>query len=277
MKYLKIVLSVLFVLLIAFFAAKGFMQVWREHSSPARRAVSRPTLEPKPDFVAVRPVPKGKMAIILDDWGNSSVVLKQAIAIGRPLTLSVLPHLPFSSRISRQARQNGLGVMLHMPMEAKNPNQPLEPHTILTTSSDAEIIKFLEDALRSVPEAEGVNNHQGSAATSDTRVMKTVLQYLKKRGLFFIDSEVIATSVGGKVAKETGIAFAKRDVFIDNVATVEAVKTKLLQAQKIALKYGQAVVIGHDKKPTLEAIREMIPEFDKNGIELVLVRELLKK
>ena len=282
MKYLKIVLAVIFVLLIAFFAARGFIGYFKRHEAGDRVGATHwvaPTriAAPKPGTPLMpAPVARAKMAIILDDWGNSSVLLKSAIAIHRPLTLSVLPHLPFSTRISEEAKKNGLGVMLHMPMQAKNPNQPKEPQTILTTTPDAEIVKYLDGALSSVHGAEGVNNHQGSAATSDRRVMKTVLGHLKERDLFFVDSEVISTSVGEKTAKAIGIPFAKRQVFLDNEATVEAVKAKLRQAEKIALKHGQVIAIGHDKKATLEAIRQTVPELEKHGVKLVLAKELVK-
>ena len=217
-----------------------------------------------------------KMAIILDDWGNNLELVKTAVGIRRPLTLSVLPHLIHSRQVARSAKKNGLGVMLHMPMQPKGANQPLEPHTILTTTPDAQIIDYLDKALEDIPQAEGVNNHQGSAATSDERVMRTVLKHLKSRGLFFVDSEVIKTSVGRKMAGEIGIPFTKRDVFIDNKLTNGAVKERLRLAEKIALSRGRVVVIGHDKKPTLQAIREMVPELEKNGVKLVLVRELLE-
>ena len=120
------------------------------------------------------------MAIILDDWGLNLALVKDAEAIERPLTLSVLPHLTHSREIADEAASHGLGVMLHMPMQPKSLRQPLEPRTILTTTPDAQILDYLDKALESVPHVEGVNNHQGSLATGDERVMKTVLSHLKK-------------------------------------------------------------------------------------------------
>ena len=273
-KYLKIILSVLFVLLVAFLVTKSCVRVHppavKPGKGPAR--IIQPHGLPGPVLPAVL---QPKMAIILDDWGYNLVLVKNAVEIGRPLTLSVLPHLPRSHQIAIEAKKNSLGVMLHMPMQPTNPNQPLEPRTIMTTTPDAEIIRTLDEALENVPEAEGVNNHQGSAATSDGRVMRTMLRHLKKRGLFFVDSEVIKTSVGRKVAQETGIAFTKRDVFLDNQLTVDAVKEKLRQAGRIALKYGRVIAIGHDKKITIQAIRETLPELEKEGVKLVLVKDLL--
>lgn len=229
------------------------------------------TFHPPPSAL---PAKQAFMAIILDDWGNNYSLVKEALAVKRPMTLAVLPNLPFSKKIADEAHKNHLGVILHMPMQPKDTRQPLEPHTILTSTPDTDIDQLLGEAFASVPHAEGMNNHMGSAATSDLRVMRSVLKYLKAKGLFFVDSNVIPTTVGPRVAKETGIPFTKRGVFIDNEPTVDAVKKKLLEAKNVALRKGQVVVIGHDKKATLQAIREMVPQIEKEGVRLVLVKEL---
>jgi hypothetical protein len=282
-KFLMI-LSILLVLTVAFFAAKWMMGQGKKISS---RSAAVQKAAKKISQIRVKTVslpekspmlrPEGaEMAIILDDWGPNAALVNEAVAIGRPLTLSILPNLRYSRRIAEAAKAHGLGVMLHMPMQPKGKRQPAEPHTILTTTPDKEIVKYLDEALASVPFVEGVNNHQGSAATSDERVMRTVLSYLKKKGLFFVDSRVIATSVGSRVAREVGISFGKRDFFIDNQPVVDAIIERLREAQRVALKNGRVVVIGHDKRATLEAIKRMVPEFDKSGVKLVLAREIVE-
>ena len=244
------------------------------------KPVRRPPTSVKGVVKTKKPAPKpqaqASMAIILDDWGLNASLVDDAVAVGRPLTLSVLPRLRHSRDIAESAHAAGLGVMLHMPMQAKSLKAPSEPHTILTTSSDAQILSYLDEALESVPYAEGVNNHQGSAATSDLRVMRTVLTRLKQKNLFFVDSQVISTSVGRKVAEEVGIRFARRQIFLDNVATVEAVKGQLDEAVKVALERGNVIVIGHDKKPTLEALREKVSDIEKKGVKIVSIKELLQ-
>ncbi len=278
MRYLKIVLAVLFIGLVSFFVIRGCVHK-KVSVRPTHVAARKGPREARiPPIGAPTPIPAApaRMAIILDDWGNNYPLVKTAEALDRPITLSILPHLPQSRKIAEEAYANHLGVMLHMPMEPKGKKQPLEPHTILTTSSDKVILGYLDSALASVPHAEGVNNHQGSAATSDLRVMRTVLKHLMEKEMFFIDSDVIHSTVCPQVAKETGIPFTKRDVFIDNTPTVASVKKFLAEAEHIALTRGKVIVIGHDKVPTLEAIRQMIPEFEKNGIKLVFVRELVE-
>lgn len=282
MRNLKIILSVLFVITIGFFIVRSCVPkkpptAYREEKA-APVAVKKTVKVP----MAPKPAPEGekpqaRMAIILDDWGNNYRLLEPAAGIRRPLTVSILPHLTFSRKIAAEAKRLGLGTMLHMPMQPKSSLAPLEPRTILTSTPDADIRKYIQSALQSVPGVEGVNNHEGSAATSDRRVMRVVLGELQKQGLFFVDSNVISTTVGPQVARETGIFFTKRDVFIDNVMKTDAIRGQLERAKNMALRRGRVVVIGHDKELTIQTIREVAPEFEKQGIVFVYVRDLVAK
>ena len=277
-RQLKIFLSVLFVFIVGVFIARSFLShrdglpQTKEAPYPIVPAVSAPlSLEPKTSMSSVP-----RMAIILDDWGENFGLTRQAVEIGRPLTLSVLPHLRYSRKIAEEAHKNGLGVMLHMPMEPQKAREHMEPQTILTTTTDVDVLRYLDEALGSVPYAEGVNNHTGSKATTDVRVMRLVLGRLKESGLFFVDSFVIATTTGPSVAKEVGIPFSRRDVFIDNVVEVETIKAQLRKAIQKALANKTAIAIGHDKRPTLQAIAQMIPEIEKAGVKLVLAEDLVR-
>ena len=277
-KRLKTFLSILLVLAVAVFIARVF---WPKPPARIQSSVKtalqkkkKPPIAIKKTQVPAKVVPR--MAIILDDWGMSVSLVDDAVAVGRPLTLSVLPHLAHSRDVAEAAHAQKLGVMLHMPMQAKSLKAPREPRTIRVASSDEEILDYLDQALANVPYVEGVNNHQGSAATSDARVMHTVLRHLKRKDLFFVDSRVIATSICAKEAEDVGIEFTTRDVFIDNVATVPAIKKQLREAIRLALKRGTAVAIGHDKKVTIEVIQQMVPEIEKSGVKIVFVKELLQ-
>ena len=273
MRFLKIFLSIIFVLTVSFFVVRGCV-----HRRPPYRlelgGVAAPHKKIVVGPVAAPQIPR--MAIILDDWGHDFSLVQKAIEVGRPLTLSVLPNVTHSAEIARKAYESHLGVMLHMPMQPQSRKERLEPHTIMTTTPDKEIVQLIDAALESVPHAEGVNNHMGSAATSDARVMKIFLKHLKEKNLFFVDSNVIPKTVGPMTAREMSVPFTKRDVFIDNKLDLEAIKAQLRQAVKITLARSRVVVIGHDKKVTLQAIKEMVPEIERSGVRLVLVKELLE-
>ena len=286
MRNLKIALSILFILSVSFFVVRACVHkkpfAYRiEKPSPIikkkityKKTESRKEKAVKPPAEEITKVPR--LAIILDDWGYQASLMNLVVDIHRPITLAVLPHLPHSTGVAEEAFDHGLGVMLHMPMQPKNKWRGLERHTILVTDNEKVIKACLDSALTSVPHVEGVNNHMGSLATSDERVMRIVLSHLMSKGLFFIDSNTAAATVSPKISKELGMRFAKRDIFIDNEMVPESIKKQLRQAEKLALRAGRAIAIGHDKKMTILAVKEMVPEIEKAGVKLVLARDLVE-
>jgi hypothetical protein len=141
--------------------------------------------------------------------------------------------------------------------------------------TDAQVDAQVQDDLAQVPLAQGVNNHEGSKASADPRVMKDVMGVLARHGgLFFIDSRTNAKSVGAEEAGDAGIATASRDVFIDNKATIDDTEASLREAAAIAKRHGSAIAIGHPRPTTLEAVKAMIPELQAQGIDFVLVSTL---
>ena len=97
------------------------------------------------------PPGRGKIAIVLDDWGYNLHQLPALTAISEPLTLSILPNLPFSGQVATKAHAHGHEVILHMPMEAQDPHAPREAGTLLTTMSREEVLRRLDRSLATIP------------------------------------------------------------------------------------------------------------------------------
>lgn len=225
-----------------------------------------------------RAVPKAlrpKLALVLDDWGYNTKNLENVLKIDAPMTLSILPELPYSATVADKASEHGFEVILHMPMEPKA-KMKLELSTLYTTMSDDEIRATLDRCLRSVPHAVGISNHEGSKATEDMRLMTTVLTELKKRDMFFLDSVVTNDSTAEYLAKKIGIKFAKRAIFLDNESSPDYIKSQLDKAVTLALKTGAAVAIGHDRPNTVAVLREMVPRIKEKGIEMTGVSGLAR-
>jgi polysaccharide deacetylase 2 family uncharacterized protein YibQ len=217
-----------------------------------------------------------QLALIVDDCGQWLATERGFVALGIPLTLSVLPHVRYATLISQEASQAGKGVMLHLPMETLSGLYP-GPGEITTEMSDSQIVAQVQDDLAQVPLASGVNNHEGSKASANSRVMRDVLGVLSQRGLFFIDSMTNPASVGEETARELGVPTAARDVFLDNRADVAYSEGQLLQAAAIARRTGSAIAIGHPRPTTLAAVQALIPKLEAAGIRFVLAADLATK
>jgi polysaccharide deacetylase 2 family uncharacterized protein YibQ len=142
--------------------------------------------------------------------------------------------------------------------------------------SNPQIVAQVQADLDQVPLARGVNNHEGSKASADERVMRAVIGVLAQhRDLFFIDSRTNKASVGEQTAEALGVPTARRDVFLDNRADVAYSEAQLLQAAEIARRNGSAIAIGHPRPTTLAAIQAMIPRLEASGIQFVLAQDLV--
>jgi polysaccharide deacetylase 2 family uncharacterized protein YibQ len=216
-----------------------------------------------------------RVALIIDDCGQWLDTEEALLALPIPITMSVLPHVRYASKIAQDASSAGKGVMLHLPMEAAS-HINAGPGEIETSMSDAQIAATTEDDVAQVPLAKGVNNHEGSAASADPRVMKDVIDVLKTHGLFFIDSRTSTKTVAEDLARSAGVPAARRNVFLDNRADVAYTESMLERATAIAEQNGSAIAIGHPKPSTLEAIRLMYPKMEQQGVQFVLAQDLVR-
>jgi polysaccharide deacetylase 2 family uncharacterized protein YibQ len=206
--------------------------------------------------------PRPKVGIIIDDLGYDSSLANAFIELDIPLTLSVLPFTPKSKAIAQRARQAGRETMLHLPMEPINYPSVNPGDGVLLLSMDKEtILEVLDDDLRQTPFIVGVNNHMGSRFTENEEKITIVLEELKKRNLYFVDSRTTSGTVAFKAAKKMAMKAAKRDIFLDNDLSEHALKIQMERLLSLARHKGQAIGIGHPHRETLNLIRKYQSNF----------------
>jgi len=196
--------------------------------------------------------------------------------MGKPMTFAILPNTPHGREAALMAHQNGSEVILHLPMEPKEEEQySLERDTVMTGMDAERIQKILQDDLKQIPHVRGVNNHMGSKATEDPKVMQPLMEILRKEKLYFIDSHTSSRTLGPEMARRAGVAHAQNYKFIDYEKDKETIKETIRSAMRKAKREGKAVAIGHPHPLTAQAIKEMIPEIEREGIRLVFASEVV--
>ncbi len=216
-----------------------------------------------------------RLAIILDDLGGDRAAADAIFALPYPLTLSVLPDHVHSIDISEDAHRRGYEVLLHLPMQSVGNEKP-EAHELRSGVSPDDIPLLVDRMMQSVPEAVGVNNHQGSQATADRTLMTELMPVLRQWNLFYIDSRTTASTVAFDTAHQFGVRAAFRNVpFLDDVAEVSAVRKQVELAFRDANLKGEAIAIGHPHPATLQALSELLPQAEARGVRLVLVSSLV--
>lgn len=217
-----------------------------------------------------------RLAIILDDLGYDRAAADSLFALPFPLTISVLPHLPLSTEIAEEASRRGDQVLLHLPMQSDAPGARTEEVELRVGMNAAQVDAALAGMLQTVPLAAGVNNHQGSRATSDPALMAELMPALRQRNLFFIDSRTTASTVAYDAAIRAGVPAASRKVFLDDTQTPEAILGQLDLAARDALRDGSAIAIAHPHPVTIAVLSRAVPRLEARGIELVYAADLLR-
>jgi polysaccharide deacetylase 2 family uncharacterized protein YibQ len=216
-----------------------------------------------------------RLAIILDDLGNDRAAANAIFALPYPLTVSVLPNHAHSVDIAEEAHRRGYEVMLHLPMQSVGNEMP-EAQELHPGMPAEDIPVLFEQMMQSVPNASGVNNHQGSQATADSALMEELMPVLQKWNLFYVDSRTTAATVAYDTAQRFGVRSGFRNVpFLDDVAEVSAVRKQLELALRGAKTKGEAISIGHPHPATLQALSEILPQAKARGVNLVYASDLV--
>lgn len=215
------------------------------------------------------------IAVVIDDMGISLKRTADIASLKAPLTVS---FLTYGRRLSEQvenSRRAGQEIMIHVPMEAKS-NIDVAPDVLTTAMSKDEIKRNLSVMLGKFDNVQGINNHMGSKLTEDKERMAAVMEVLKQNNMFFLDSKTSAGSHAEEAAAETGVAYAHRHVFIDNNNDKKYILGQLQKAEKIALKNGYAIAIGHPKSQTFEALKEWLPALNGKKVRLVPLSQIVR-
>ncbi len=252
----------------------------RAPASPRPHAPGSPRLRASPNSSAFSAAPRReapRVAIVIDDLGNDPAAVRRIARWPHLVAGAVLPDLPGSAQAARELEQSGKEVLLHLPMEPEGyPEVRPGPGVVLRSQSEEEIGRTLETDLASVPGAVGVNNHMGSAATADERVMRAVAQVLARRGLFFVDSRTTDATVARDAALRARVPSASRRVFLDDIASEAAIQRSLADLVVKAREEGSAIGIGHPYAVTLAVLERELPQLNSSGVKLVRVSELVR-
>ena len=217
-------------------------------------------------------------AIIIDDFGGGTGGVRDFLEGDIPITAAVMPFTENSKPHAEWAHKNGFEVMIHLPMEPKKGKRSwLGPNPITVDLTPSEVRKRVEEAIKSVPYAIGLNNHMGSRAVEDEKIVRAIVEVVKERGLYIIDSGTSPDSKFPKVALEMGVPLLKRDVFLDDISSSSYTRKQMSRLARITEFKGQGIAIGHvgvTGKVCSIGIFQSMEEFQKRKIKIVPVSKL---
>jgi polysaccharide deacetylase 2 family uncharacterized protein YibQ len=229
-----------------------------------------------PAAPAARRAVRARIAVIVDELGSRADVVERLLALHRPLTLAVLPGLPLSRQIARDAARAGLEVLVQLPLEPyRFPEDDPGPGVLTMAMAPEEVIRRTRLHLESVPGAVGVVTRMGSRFTEDRPRMRGVLEPVFLRGLYFVDSVTTPRTVGFDLARALGIPAARRQVFLDPDDRETTTRAQLAAAAHWAERRGSVVAIGHGRLLTVRLLAEALPRWEARGLAVAPLSELV--
>ena len=245
--------------------------------------MNRPRLALLAALIAALPVPlpsselPPRIAIIIDDLGYELDAGRRAIDLPGPLAYAILPATPRGRTLAETAHLRGKEVLLHLPLQAVEHHDVVEPGGITLDMSHTGFRKAFAEALDSVPFAIGISGHRGSLLTRHPGHMQWLMQEIRSRdGLFFVDRDTTHKSIALQIANEAGVAAAKRDVFLDNDRSAQSLAREFDRLKALAERQGIAVAIGHPYPETLAFLERSLPTLASDGFELIPISEVLE-
>ena len=225
-----------------------------------------------------KPIPdvKGRIGIVIDDFGYRNDEISDGfLELDAHLTYAIIPGHRYSTSFGEKAVDAGYEVIVHMPMENTGKTYGEEDFVLMTKMDNETIIRRLNNALKEIPTAIGMNNHQGSKASADQSVMSNVAKVMKENGLFFLDSRTTVETIGETTMEVFGVPTARRNIFLDNEDDEEKIERQLMKLVKRSEELGAAIGIGHVKPKTLNVLSDQIPKLMKKGYEFEFVSKML--
>jgi polysaccharide deacetylase 2 family uncharacterized protein YibQ len=243
------------------------------HRVVVRRSLAADAPAPPPP----PPLPKGVLAIVVDDWGyNLGPLATRLLQLDAPLTCAILPELPYSQRALNEIVRHGKQPLLHLPMEPETADLGRGTPAVMVGMQATAVDSVVNRCLDGLPGVIGVNNHMGSKATQHREEMLAVMRALDARGLFFLDSMTSPGSVAYEMAREVGLPAAQNDLFLDvDTSDPAVVEARLLSLVEKARRHGRAIGICHLNEASVQVLERILPQLNAGEVRAVPLSELL--
>lgn len=243
--------------------------------------VKPPPVRPVPVAAVGAPPPerpvkhRGTLIFVFDDAGNNLKQLEPFLKLPFPCTIAVMPGLRYSKEAARLSRAAGKEVILHQPMQAINLSMDPGPGAIRKGMGADQIRTVIRANLAEIGPVVGINNHEGSLITADRPSMAAVLEVVREKRIYFLDSRTNAKTVAPALARENNMKIWERAVFLDNSQDKSSIIEAMNNGMKIAERKGAAIMIGHIWSNDLANIlTEMYPELASQGFSLSTIAQI---
>lgn len=217
-----------------------------------------------------------RIAVVIDGLGVDRSATERAIALPPAVTLSFAAYASDLADQTASARRAGHELLLHVPMEPISVTAAMSAYGLGRNMPRDELVRRLRWDLARFDAYVGVDNHMGTEFAQDTPAMRVVMDELRRRGLLYLDARAVPTAPVAVAARDFGVPYAARDIFLDGEQAAISVDSRLAQLVKLARERGSAIAIGHAHDATLAALQRWVPTLSRQGVVLVPLTAVIK-
>ncbi|HEV2263356.1 MAG TPA: divergent polysaccharide deacetylase family protein [Stellaceae bacterium] len=217
-----------------------------------------------------------RIAIVIDGLGVDPNATARAIALPPAVTLSFAAYASDLADQTASARRAGHELLLHVPMEPVSVTAAMSVYGLGRNMPHDELVRRLRWDLARFDAYVGVDNHMGTEFAQDTPAMRVVMDELRRRGLLYLDARAVPTAPVAVEARDFGVPYAARDIFLDGEQAAISVDSRLAQLVNLARERGSAIAIGHAHDATLAALQRWVPTLSRQGVVLVPLTAVIK-
>jgi len=217
-----------------------------------------------------------RIAVVIDGLGVDPAATARAIALPSTVTLSFVAYADDLSDQTAAARQAGHELLLHVPMEPISTAAAIGSYGLGRNMPRDELVRRLRWDLARFDAYVGVDNHMGTEFAQDAPAMRVVMDELRRRGLLYFDARAVPTAPVAVAARDYGVPYVARDIFLDGEQAAISVNARLAQLVRLARERGSAIAIGHAHDATLAALQRWLPTLSRQGVVLVPLTAVVK-
>jgi polysaccharide deacetylase 2 family uncharacterized protein YibQ len=213
-----------------------------------------------------------KLAIVIDDVGYRQNE-RNLHSLPKEVAWSLVPAAPYASYRSRQAADQQREVLIHLPMQQKDPQSEIEIGSLtigMASNQMSQLVRFSRNVL---PNAIGLSNHLGDGATEDPTTMRNLMQVLAQQQLFFLDNRTSTQSIAYRTASEFGVRALERTATLEVNQPIEQWQAVWNQALSRARDQGFAVLTAFPEPEMVQFLQQTLAHLPKD-VELTSLGKL---
>lgn len=220
---------------------------------------------------------KPKVSIIVKGFGTlKSDEMSKWLNLNTEICFSVIPDKDYSVQNMQQILKSNYETLIELPLEPANfPVSFPGRNAIFVQHSQAQIESRLDYFTDQLKGASGITTYMGSLAVTDSRVMTTILNYIKRKEMYFVDDVPINTSIAYSTAQRLLVTSYEKHITLNPRHYHNDKNNRKLMADFVRINRNPTIItLSNADDDNYELLKKLEQVIIEAGYEVVRISEL---